>query len=367
MSLKIGILGTRGIPNRYGGFEQLAQHLAVGLVQKGHTVTVYNVHDHPYEQPQYQGVQLVHCRQMDWLGPAGQFVYDRNCLRDARKRGFDVVLLLGYTSSSIWHRLYPKAAVVSNMDGLEWQRSKYAAPVRWFLRHAEKWAVQHSGFLIADSPAIQQYLSNKYGATSQYIAYGATVFTGEDKHLLQQHGLLPQSYCMLMARMEPENNIAMVLQGFLASGCTQKLVVVGNVQNRHGRFLVKHFGQDDRILFIGPVYEALPLHTLKHNALLYFHGHSAGGTNPSLLEAMASRVPVAAHDNVFNRAVLQNDGLYFRSAADVAALLQGLPKQDVLTEMVQRNIEKVQQQYNWPLIIDQYEQFLTQCHRQYTT
>ena len=130
--LKIGILGTRGIPNHYGGFEQFAEHLSVCLFQRGHDVAVYNSSLHPYKQNEWNGVQIIHCR--DWehkIGTAGQFFYDLNCINDARKRNFDVLLHLGYTSDSVWHWRWPKKTVnIINMDGLEWQRSKYNKPTQ---------------------------------------------------------------------------------------------------------------------------------------------------------------------------------------------------------------------------------------------
>src|SRR3982750_1944781 len=119
--MNIAIIGTRGIPNRYGGFEQLAEMLSVGLLQKGHSVTVYNSHKHPYQQKEWSGVKIIHCYDAEHiLGTAGQFIYDLNCIRNAGKENFDVLLFLGYTSSSVWGRLFPKGSIIiSNMDGLE--------------------------------------------------------------------------------------------------------------------------------------------------------------------------------------------------------------------------------------------------------
>ena len=122
--MKIGILGTRGIPNAYGGFEQFAEHLSIGLHERGHEVFVYNSSLHPYKETEWKNVKIIHCRDLEnKIGTAGQFIYDLNCIRDARKRGFDVLLHLGYTSDSLWHRLWPgKAINIVNMDGLEWSR-----------------------------------------------------------------------------------------------------------------------------------------------------------------------------------------------------------------------------------------------------
>src|ERR1700676_3265684 len=160
MGLKIAILGTRGVPNNYGGFEHIAGHLSRGLVQKGHEVTVYNSGTHPYRENRWYGVHIIHCFDPEYLiGTPGQFVYDMNCILDARKRNYDIILMLGYTSSSIWGFLYPKnAIIITNMDGLEWQRTKYSNPVKMVLKYAEKMAVQSSRFHIADSPVIKNYL-----------------------------------------------------------------------------------------------------------------------------------------------------------------------------------------------------------------
>src|SRR5436190_17197589 len=152
--MKIGILGTRGIPNAYGGFEQFAEHLSAGLVKKGHEVVVYNSSLHPYQHEQWHGVQIIHCKDPEnKLGTAGQFFYDWNCINDARKRDFDIVLHLGYTSDSLWHWRWPRKAInIVNMDGLEWKRSKYNRVTQRFLKWAESLAANNADILIADSP-----------------------------------------------------------------------------------------------------------------------------------------------------------------------------------------------------------------------
>src|SRR5689334_4059993 len=135
--MKIAIIGTRGIPNRYGGFEQITEFLSEGLVKQNHSVYVYNSHTHPYQEKTWKGVHIIHCYDPEHrLGTAGQFIYDLNCILDARKRDFDILLFLGYTSSSVWQIFFPrKSIIVSNMDGLEWKRSKYSRPVQRFLMY----------------------------------------------------------------------------------------------------------------------------------------------------------------------------------------------------------------------------------------
>ena len=170
--MKIAILGTRGIPNNHGGFEQFAEYFSVYLASKNHDVYVYNSHDYPYQDKNFNGVHIIHAYDPEYkIGTAGQFIYDFNCILDSRKRAFDVILQLGYTSSSIWHWLLPKSPmIVTNMDGMEWKRSKYSTSVRKFLKYAEKLAIKSSDYLISDSIGIQDYITKTYNRTSEFIA-----------------------------------------------------------------------------------------------------------------------------------------------------------------------------------------------------
>ncbi len=319
MKLKIAIIGCRGIPNYYGGFEKLAECLSVGLIKRGHDITVYNSHNHPYQQKDFFGVRIVHCHDPEYkLGTPGQFIYDWNCIQHARKENYDVMLFLGYTSSSVWGQFFPKKTVIiSNMDGLEWKRAKYNFLTRQFLKQAEKWAVKYSDFYIADSLVIQTYLQAKYRIACKYIPYGSDIDNSGNMSLLSSYHISIQDYFLLMARMEPENNIETILDGFYNSSSNKKFVVIGSTDNSFGQKLEKKFKADKRILFAGAIYDSAVTHTLKYFSHLYFHGHSVGGTNPSLLEAMGSRSLIAAHHNEFNHSVLQKDAYYFQSAKDV--------------------------------------------------
>jgi glycosyltransferase involved in cell wall biosynthesis len=356
-SLRIGILGTRGIPNAYGGFEQFAQYLSAGLVQRGHSVWVYNSSDHPYRETQWDGVHIIHCR--DWesrIGTAGQFVYDYNCLRDARTRDFDVLLQLGYTSNSVWHALWPgKALNVVNMDGLEWKRDKYSPLVRKFLVRAERWAARHGDILVADSLRIRDYIEEKYRRPTSYIPYGAEIPGHYDSAKLHHWGLRPDGYYLLMARMEPENNVEMIIRGWMASGRKKPLVIVGHMGNTHGRYLQKVY-RDERLRFVGAIYEPGFVNALRHYASLYLHGHSVGGTNPSLLEAMACGCTIAAHDNVFNKEVLGREAGYFSTREEVGELLARLPAHEQTNRWRQINLEKIRTRYTWDRVIECYLQ-----------
>ena len=365
MKLRIAILGTRGIPNHYGGFEHISEYVSEGLVKKGHSVTVYNSHNHPYTANNWNGVDIVHCYDPEHLiGTAGQFAYDFNCLMDARKRKFDVVLLMGYTSSSVWGMLYPpKSTIITNMDGLEWKRTKYSKPVQQFLKYAEKLAVKHSQFYISDSLVIKSYLKGKYDINSKYIPYGADRFTEQEREEYEKSEALKEDYFLLMARMEPENNIETILEGFSNSNSRKNFKVLGDTSNKFGQFITQKFKSDDRIQFKGSIFNTPAVRSLQNNSYLYFHGHSVGGTNPSLLEAMASEALIAAHNNPFNRAVLHSDAFYFNNANDVRGLVENVNRKDTEDTMVKNNLQKIQFQFNWEKIVDEYEEFIVDCYK----
>lgn len=362
MKLKIAILGTRGIPNHYGGYEQAASFLAPALVKKGHSVTVYNSHNHPYQESHWKGVEIIHCNDPEnKLGTAGQFIYDLNCIRDARKKEYDAIMLMGYTSSSVWGKLYPKKPVIiSNMDGLEWTRSKYSKPVRRFLHYAEKLAVRHSDYFIADSPGIQSYLQQAYQIDSAYIPYGAVIYQKKDDEILKEFSVRSCKYYLIISRMEPENNVETILDGYSKSDSVLKFLVVGNTGNKYGKYLVKKYSSNENIIFAGAIFDQKKLHSLKSFCKLYFHGHSVGGTNPSLLEAMASCATIAAHNNPFNKAVLGSDSSYFATSEDVKNIINA-PMAPKNTTMVCNNLKKIQDHYSWEMITDLYENFIIDC------
>jgi len=364
MKLRIGILGTRGIPNHYGGFEYFAEHLSQSLANRGHELYVYNSHNHPNQQPVWKKVNIVHCYDPEFkYGSFGQFLYDLNCIRDARKRNFDVLLFLGYTSSSVWGLLYPKKPIIIyNMDGFEWKRTKYSKPIQRFLKLAEKWAVRYSDFIVADSTHIQEYIAEKYKRVPEYIAYGAEVFSDHDINQLTPFKLSERSYNMVMARMEPENNIEMVLDGYRASGSQKDMIIVGSTDNQFGTYLKNKFAGDPRIRFLGAIFDRRIINNLIYHSNLYFHGHSVGGTNPSLLEAMGNHGLIVAMDNVFNRSVLTGNAFYFTTSSMVTQYANGLTRNELHDTMIRANARTIREKYNWPGIVDEYEKFFLDCY-----
>ena len=360
--MKIAILGTRGVPNYYGGFEQFAEYFSVYLVEKEHDVYVYNSHNHPFQEKTFHGVNILHQNDPEHkLGTFGQFIYDFNCILDSRKREFDIILQLGYTSNSIWFFLLPKKPIIiTNMDGLEWKRTKYSKPVQQFLKFAERLAATSSDFLISDSLGIQKFLKARYKKESTYIAYGAHPFLNPNEEIIKQYHLEKEKYNMIMARFEPENNLDMVLEGVAMNEDKTIILVIGKHETKYGAYLKNKFKAHQNIKFIGGIYNLEHLNNLRYFSNLYFHGHSVGGTNPSLLEAMASKALVIAHNNDFNKAILKDNGFYFSNSVEVKNILNSIKKNDNL-HLVQNNFEAIVNEYNWNKINGQYLQLFEEC------
>ena len=352
--MRIAILGTRGIPNNYSGFEQFAEFFSIFLVEKGHEVYVYNSHNHV--------VQLIHKNDPEHkMGTFGQFIYDYNCIMDSRNRDFDIILQLGYTSNSIWFFLLPKKPIIiTNMDGLEWKRTKYSKPVRQFLKFAERLAAFSSDFLVADSVGIQTFLKEKYKKEATYIAYGAHPFMNPQESIVIDYQLTKYNYNMIMARFEPENNIEMVLDGVVLSASKMKIIVVGNHNTQYGAYLKNKYKEYVHIAFLGGIFNLEHLNNLRYFSNLYFHGHSVGGTNPSLLEAMASKALILAHNNSFNKAILKDNAFYFSNVIEVKELLLTIKREDC-SKPIQKNFETIVNEFNWDKINGDYLRLFEKC------
>jgi glycosyltransferase involved in cell wall biosynthesis len=360
--MRIAILGTRGVPNYYGGFEQFAEFFSVSLVKQGHEVYCYNSHNHPFQDKSFHGVNIIHQYDPEYkLGTFGQFIYDFNCIVDSRKRDFDIILQLGYTSNSVWCFLLPKKSIIiTNMDGLEWKRTKYSKPVQQFLKFAERLAAKSSDFLISDSLGIQKFLKNKYQKESTYIAYGAYPFTNPNEAVLKEYNVEKEQYNMIMARFEPENNLDMVLEGVAMHEDKTTILVIGKHETKYGEYLKNKFKAHTNIRFIGGLYNLEHLNNLRYYSNLYFHGHSVGGTNPSLLEAMASKAFVIAHNNDFNKGILKENSYYFSSPKEVKNILNTIKKNDNL-QLVQNNFDAIVNEFNWEKINGEYLQLFEAC------
>ena len=354
--MKIAILGTRGIPNNYGGFEQCAEHLSVGLVQNGYDVTVYSVDSHPYNKNQFKKVNILKkwCPE-NKIGSAAHFIYDFICLRDALKKDFDVIFEFGYQSVAISFMLLSikDSIIITNMDGLEWKRAKWSPFVKKITKWFERIAAKNSTFLISDNKGMQDYLKQRYNVESSLIPYGADeVFANYS--FIKYYNVEPFLYFLLIARLEPENNIEMILDGYVKSKIDLPFLVIGNPETKYGSFLKDKY-KDSGAIFLGSIFNKGHLDSLRGFAKCYFHGHSVGGTNPSLLEAMAAKSFIFAHDNVFNRDVLGHNAFFFNSAKEIKEMLLdfnnlALKKGD----MVDNNSRGIKNKYSHKNITEQY-------------
>ena len=359
--LRVAILGSRGIPANYGGFETFAEQLATRLAARGHDVTVYaECGDAPVADRVYQGVRVRSRRRPRW-GAASVLAYDSACLWDAR-RGYDLVYMLGYGAA--WACWWPRVFGVPvwiNVDGLEWARSKWGWAARTYLRCMEWVATRAATRLIADAQAIAQRFRTTYprGAPSSFIAYGAELAQPDatDASVLATWQLQAHGYLLVVARPEPENHVLEIIQGYLLHGGDLPLVVVGDVSGATPYQQQLKALASDRVRFVGGVYDSAQLQGLRCHALAYLHGHSVGGTNPSLLEALACGNWVIAHDNPYNREVARDAADYFSSPEQLARILDALTRtaagQHALRSQRARAI--VAEHYTWDGITDAYE------------
>ncbi|MBL7924977.1 MAG: DUF1972 domain-containing protein [Bacteroidia bacterium] len=357
--MRIAITGSRGIPNNYGGFEQCAENLAVLLAKAGHSVTVYNPGYHDYSGNDFNGVRIV----KQWnpeksMGTAGNFIYDYLCMRHALREKCDILLVLGYTTASVFFPFLKKrnSILVTNMDGLEWKRDKWNALVKKLAKWFESLGARYGGHLVSDNGEIRNYLLREYGKDSTFIAYGAEIFETPDPQVLQEYGVEAGRYDLLIARLEKENNIETILDGIVLSGAQTPFLVIGKHQTSYGEYLKARYRMHPSIRFMGGIYYLNHLNNLRTFGRYYFHGHSVGGTNPSLLEAMASGAYILSHNNLFNRDVLGEQAFYFSTPKEVAALLADTALLESKRRLfVEAQREKIRQFYNWKKIAGEYE------------
>lgn len=352
------IAGTRGIPNRYGGFEQFAEKLSALLVQKELKVSVFNPHTHEFRGEEINGVKIIRVKNYErLLGVFGTLLYDYHCLRQAYRQKDAVVLLCGYGSAFLVRGFFSKHTnrTIIHMDGLEWKRSKWNKLLRWVLKRMERNTARFFPHLVVDHPVLKEYYQREYGVSAHVIAYGAEV---------SEPGRYDKEHYLVIARLEPENNVGMIIEGYLRAGVSHKLVVVGDLNTRHARQLLKRFGREEKIVFAGGVFERERLRELREKSILYFHGHSVGGTNPSLLEAMADGCLIAFHNNVFNRFVLGENGLFFQSSEQICEII--LKKKKILLESktsLDANIRMIENHYNWEKIAREYKMLFEKITR----
>jgi glycosyltransferase involved in cell wall biosynthesis len=360
------ILGTRGVPARHGGFETFAENLATFLTSHGHRVTVYCQSD---KRPvvhcdEWNGIQRLHL--YGGLGAGGTVRFDLAAVRDSLKRP-GVVLILGYNTAifSVLYRLLGRKSLM-NMDGIEWKREKWSRLQRLWLRFNEYAGAKLSNHLIADHPAIGVHLQRHVSAEKiSVIAYGAELPERSNQPLpriLEKLGLASQSFGLVIARQEPENSILEIVEAFSARPRGFKLVVLGSLkpeESEYHRLVMERASAE--VIFPGAIYEKASVDALRQHARVYLHGHRVGGTNPSLVEALAADGAVIAHDNVFTRWVAGPGAAFFRGTDDLKQLLDELlPDAARLRMMREASHQRHQADFVQGKIMDAYEALLMQ-------
>lgn len=355
--MKIAMVGTRGVPARYGGFETCVEEVGRRLVKRGHDVTVYCRCAQPEERlASYEGMRLVHLpalRRKALETPT----HTALSLVHLSRHNTDVALVFNAANAPLLPLLRARAIpVATHVDGLEWQRSKWQGAGRRFYRYAESLAVRWSDALIADAQGIADYYRREFDAPTALIAYGAPLVDGGRQELLDQVGVRARGYHLVVARFEPENHVDLIVEGYTRSEATLPLVVVGSAPyaDEHTRRI--HALGDDRVRFLGGVWDQELLDQLYANALTYLHGHSVGGTNPSLLRAIGAGAATLAYDVTFNREVLGAAGDFFRTSADVAHLVTVAETAQEQTLERGRRLRGRALDYDWDDVTDRYEQ-----------
>jgi len=366
----IAIIGSKGIPARYGGFETLAENLVKHLANE-HPITVYcSARAYETHRPTYLGAKLVY---MPFNSNGLQSIpYDVFSMLSARRR-VDVLLILGVSGCAFLPliKLFSKKKYIVHLDGIDWRRPKWGWLARNFLRFSEWVAAESADCLIADNAAIQNYIFESYGKDSVLIEYGgdhstqgaATVDdSAPSKTALNGNTQTPISdrietgfsnYAFSVCRIEPENNIHVILKAFEIAA-PFPLVIVGNwSSSKYGLALRKKYGGLENIHLLDPVYDPVKLFELRSNASLYLHGHSAGGTNPSLVEAMYLGLPVIAFDVVFNKETTHHKARYFLDAESLRDALHQFDHAE-LAIVAQRMRNISQFRYTWNVIAEKY-------------
>lgn len=358
----VRFLGTHGVPANYGGFETAAENIARYLVSRGWRVIVYCQVEGsgPIIEDEWQGVERViipvdlpswrGTSKFDWLSIVHACQYR------------DMCLTFGYNTAiyNLRQRLLGIPNII-NMDGIEWSRARWGLLERTILYANEKFALWLGNHLIADHPEIEKYLRKRAPRKKiSTITYGADPLPYAPTEQVYALNLEPGRYLTLIARPIPENSILELVQAFSARRRNHKLVVLGQMLPDEDKYHRKVMdAASDEVCFVGPIYDKTVVQALRFHSKGYLHGHTVGGTNPSLVEAMAAGSPVIARDNKFNRWVAGDGALYFDSAESAdAQISRVLGDAEQRCRMKTALLARFEREFTWEKIAAQYEQLL---------
>jgi glycosyltransferase involved in cell wall biosynthesis len=324
---KLSILGIRGIPAQHGGFETFAEKFALYLVKKGWSITVYcqQLGDGEIHQDSWLGIDRVHIP-VKQEGSLGSLLFDLKSILHTRRLD-GKKLTLGYNTAifNVILRLSGHTNFI-NMDGLEWRREKWSLPIKIWLYINERLGCLIGNHLVADHPVIEDHLATRVSRKKiTMIPYGATAIESANLAVLEKYNLLPNQFVIVIAIPRPENLILEIVKGFCQQPRSEKLVLLGHYDpdsNDYHRKIINAANSD--VLFLGAIYDKEITDALRFYCKIYVHGHTVGGTNPSLVEALGASSAILAHDNHFNRWVTDNQSEYFRDSEDCGAKFTAL-------------------------------------------
>lgn len=367
--LHVAIVGTRGYPYVYGGYETFVKEMGERLVQRGIEVTVY-CHAPLFEQrpKKVNGINLVYipCVETKSLS---QLTNSLLSMIHVCFSKVDVVFVVNSANGpfGILTKIFGKPSAI-NVDGLEWLRPKWKGLGARYYLFASRLATKLYDQLITDSDEMEKIYLEQFNAPSKMIAYGANPNTSSDSSLIEGWGLQKESYFLIVGRLIPDNNADLIVDGFVNSDSKRKLVIVGDVPY-HDHFAQKMKSiSDKRLVFTGYVRNQEQLAALYHNCYAYFHGHEYGGTNPAMLKALGFGCAILAMDTRFNQEMLQKGkyGWYFdKNSGSVVEIINKAESSPEKMDFLRKHSrEGLTQKYNWDAVTDEYETlFKVLCKR----
>jgi len=360
--MKVSIIGTHGVPARYGGFETFAEHLAIACAKAGIKVRVVNEKANPIF-PCPENVEIVSSFYNKSKSP---FKFYKDSIKLAADS--DIVLCCGVGGAFSFSRLRSgNTMIITNVDGLEHQRKKYNRLQRWIIYLLQYKATKESDLLIADSQEIWGYWTSRfrhYVSKVKAIRYGADECLPFDQNVLTKYKLDFREYFLVIARLVPENNIEEIIQSFKKYIGRKKLFIVGALENTQFVSDLRKMA-NDKIIFADAIYNKQILDSLRQGCFIYIHGHSVGGTNPSLLEAMAASCACLCHNNVFNLEVTEGNQIYFQSSYELSIMLNLLEhKSNDLDAQRSSALERVKKSYSWEKTCSLYIDLFHQLYKE---
>ncbi len=358
--MKIAIIGSRGYPYVYSGYETFVKELVERLVKRDYDITIY-CHKNLFKSfpKRVNGVNLVYIPTIEKKS-LSQLVHSAQSITHACLKDFDIILVVNSANGpfGLITRLFGKKTAI-NVDGLEWLRPKWKGLGARYFYWASRIATKLYDVIITDSDEMQKVYEREFGAKSTVIAYGANIRESTHPDLISQWGLQQQGYYLIVGRLIPDNNADLIVREFVASSSTKKLVIVGDVPYSDAYASAIKSTQDHRLIFTGYVNDQNVLAELYHNSFAYFHGHEFGGTNPTMLKALAYGCAICALDTVFNREMLHNDeyGLFFSKIKNsLATLIHRMEAEpDTLLAYKKKSRVRITENYTWEKITDQYD------------